>query len=109
MECRGRRIRPRLTRLTRICLAGLPLLAGCATQGTSYVSRFVPASIVRAAAPEDKNAAPALPAPEQKIAGDSPQATQAILAAKYEEAVEEPVDGAHLLPISLDTVLRLAE
>src|SRR5262249_26686921 len=87
-------MRPAILRLSQLCLAALPLLTGCATEGTGF-KKFVPTYLVRAAAADE--AEKILPPTKEAAANDGPAAPS--------EAVPE----IHLLPITLDTVLRLAE
>jgi len=87
MKRRGRGKWGKWIRWAPVCLAGLPLLAGCATEGVAY-SDWLPHSVVRGAPPEP------IPAPK-----GSPEMLPA------GDVVSQP----HLVPICLDTVLRLAE
>src|SRR5262249_33113302 len=92
MERRGRRRLAKLVCWAPVCLVGLPLLAGCDREGVTY-SAWLPASIVRAAPPEQ------LPPPKDLTKPTTP----AML------PPAEPESQPHLVPICLDTVLRLAE
>src|SRR5436190_18756462 len=82
----------KLVRLAPACLVGLPLLSGCDREGVTY-SAWLPTSIVRAAPPEQ------LPAPKDLDKAALPEVLPAA----------ETASAPHLVPICLDTVLRLAE
>lgn len=92
MERLGHRRFAKWVRWAPVCLVGLPLLAGCDREGVAY-SAWLPTSIVRAAPPEQ------LPPPKDLTEPAGP----AVLPPA--DTVSEP----HVVPICLDTVLRLAE
>jgi outer membrane protein TolC len=92
------RLRTFLRRLIlRLGVAGVPLVAlGCVEDSPVTAFLAPPAPVVRAAAPE------ALPEPKPQAPENSPP----FLSSGH---AGECAEGSHVVPISLDTLLRLAE